>query len=113
LAVFKAPFAGTVTGATFMPSGNITGHDTARRDLDLYKGTAAGSLSANGATLDFMAGVDASAQEEIAFNLNATLSTRQLNAGDYLHFKSDAVGAGVADPGGLIVVEFTRDPDAD
>lgn len=109
VAIFKAPFAGYVTGATFMSSGDITVHATARRDLKLYRGTPTGSLGNNGWQIQFLAGINAEPQHEMAFSeVNADIH-RYMEEGDYLHLHSDAVGAGVADPGGLIIVELTRD----
>jgi hypothetical protein len=110
LSIFKAPFAGTVTAAYFMPAGAITGHATVRRDLNLIKWDALGQDSQKTvATLDFVLGVDATQQVELEFTLSSTVANLDLAETDYLHLHSDAVGGGVADPGGLIIVEFTRD----
>jgi hypothetical protein len=109
LTIFKAPFAGYYTAATFMSNGDITGHATVRRDLKLYRGSPDGMLGNNGLQIQFLAGVNAEPQHEIAFSeVNADLH-RYMEEGDYCHLHSDAVGGGVADPGGLIIVEFTRD----
>lgn len=108
LAIFRAPFDGVVTAGKFMPSGNITGNDTNRRDLDLVRWNAAGVGGNTVAKIDFISGVDAEAQSEIDFTLQGDIDNQTIAEGEYLHLVSDAVASGVADPGGLIVVTFER-----
>jgi hypothetical protein len=113
LSVFKAPFAGTITAAYFLPAVAVTGHDNNRRDIELYRGTPAGSFGGVAANIDFTASNGAFAHTEKAFTLSSTAANLALSEGDYVLFKSDTNGTGAADVIGLVVVDVTRDPDAD
>jgi hypothetical protein len=92
------PFAGTVTGVSYVPTAAITGADTNTRQVQILNGATVV------ATLQFDAGEDAAANAEKAITLSGTAADLVVAAGDILQWDSNAVGSGLADPGGLVEV---------
>ena len=105
----KAPFAGTVTGVGYIPNAAITGADTDSRRIAVTNRGQAGAGTAEIAALGFDTGINAVAFDEKALTLNATPANLVVAAGDVLTVDSATLGTGLADPGGVIVVEITRD----
>lgn len=109
LSIFKAPVAGSMTAVYFMPAFAVTGHDTDRRDIEIYRASPTGTFGGRAAHHDFTAAAGAFAHHQVTLALSATPADLALSAGDYALFKSDTNGAGAADVIGLVVIEFTPD----
>lgn len=104
----EAPYAATVTGVTYSPDAAITGANTNTRRVALINRGAAGAGTTVVAELQFDSGVNGVAGDEKTITLSATAANLVLVAGDILAWFSDAVGTGLADPGGLVQVELSR-----
>lgn len=104
----EAPFAGTVTAVSYTPDADITGAATNYRRLALINRGASGAGSTVVAELSFVGGVNATAGDELTIPLSGTAANLVVAAGDVLAWFSDAVGTGLADPGGLVQVAVTR-----
>lgn len=109
ITVAEAPFASTVTGVTWTPPANVTGDNTESRHLALVNKGLDGNGATVVATLDFDTGVNAADFDEKAFVLSVVPGATTVVEGAILAVTSTHEGAtGLADPGGLIEVEFTR-----
>lgn len=104
----EVPFAGAVSGVTYTPQAAITGVNTNTRQIRLVNRGQDGSGSTVVASLQFDSGVNAPAYDERALNLSGVAGALNVNAGDILAWESNAVGTGLADPGGLAQIEFNR-----
>lgn len=106
----KAPFTGTVSAVEYVPRSTLTGADTDSRTLNLYNRGAAGAGTTLVATRAFANGTNATAYDATTITLSATASYLDVTDGDELVLQSLHVGqTGLADPGGAIRVQFTRD----
>lgn len=106
-----APFAGTVAGVTYTPEGAVTGAASpASRTLSLVNHGQAGAGTTVVATLALVAGVNLVAYDGKAIPLSGVAGATTVAAGDVLEWRSVAVtsGTGLADPGGLVVVDIAR-----
>lgn len=108
VAVFVAPFDCVVTAVTYVANAAITGANTNTRALRLRNKGLTGAGSTVVAELQFDSGVNAVAYDEKAIPLSGTPANLNLAAGDVLALFSDAVGTGLADPGGLLRVSVGR-----
>lgn len=106
--VGACPVAGTVTSATYTPEAAITGAATNHRAIRVRNRGAAGSGTTVVAELAFDNGVNAAAFDEKALTLSATAANLEVAEGDVLEVFSDAVGTGLADPGGTVKVTISR-----
>lgn len=107
--VGEAPFAATVTRVGYVPTSTITGANTESRTLQLFNRGQDGSGTVKVAELAMVSGVNAPADDEKAITVITAASANVVAAGDVLEWKSLHVGStGLADPGGLAIVEFTR-----
>ena len=61
------------------------------------------------AFLQYNSGVNGVAFDAKTITLHATEANRDVAAGDVLTFDSTAPGTGIADPGGMVIVEITKD----
>lgn len=104
----EAPFAATVTAAAYIPSATITGAATNNRTVSIVNRGQDGTGSTVVATLSFGSGTNANAEDETQLTLSGTAANLQLAAGDVLAFQSTHVGTGIADPGGVAKVAFSR-----
>lgn len=104
--VAQAPFAGTVTAATYVPDGAVTGAASpASRTLAIVNETQ--SLTV--ASLPLVGGTNLTAEGATALPLSGTPANLVVAAGDVLAFTSTHVGGtGLADPGGLVEVTISR-----
>jgi hypothetical protein len=107
-AVCRAPFAGTVTAVTYVPDATITGAATNNRTLSLRNKGQAGVGTTVVASLNFANGTNATGYDETALTLSVVADATLVAAGDVLALQSLHVGTGIADPGGLAVVTFSR-----
>lgn len=107
--VGEAPFAGTVTGVSYIPEAAITGNTTESRTLTLVNKGAAGAGTTVVATLAFITSVNGVAFDEKAFTLSVVAGATTVAEGDVLALVSTHVGStGLADPGGEVQVEVSR-----
>ena len=105
----EAPFAGTVTGASYTPEANITGNNTESRTYTLVNKGADGNGTTVVATRAMTTGVNATDFNEDALTLSVVAGATTVAEGDILAFVSTSVGAtGLADPGGMVAVEISR-----
>lgn len=104
----KAPFAGTVTAVRFISVAAITGANTDTRKHNVINKGAAGSGTTSIAALQYNSGVNAVAFDEKTVTLSATAADKVVAADDVIAVFSDAIGNGLADPGGHWEVEITR-----
>lgn len=111
--VGRAPFAGTVTAVRYMPDTDLTGADTESRTLQVHNRGADGDGTTKGAETAFEDGVNAAQYDEAAITVITAGGADVVAEGDVLTFTSLHVGStGLADPGGAVEVDVTRDPDA-
>ena len=95
-------YRATVQSVSYIPAGNVTGVSGDNRTLTVTNhGTGASTVSV--ASLPLVSGSD------LADNVAATItlasgSARDVEVGDVLGFASTKQSAGVADPGGLVIV---------
>lgn len=101
---FIVPRAGTVTAVTYTTVTAITGAATNKRDVSLINKGQAGAGSTVIATLSFDTGINTVAYDEKPITLSGTPANLVVAAGDVLQWLSDAIGTGIADPGGLVAV---------
>lgn len=104
----EAPFAGTVTSVTYTPDADITGANTNTRRVALINRGANGAGATVVAELQFNAGTNAVGGDELTIPLSGTPANRNVAEGDMLAWFSDAVGTGLADPGGLAQIAIAR-----
>ncbi len=106
---FRAPFVGVVASVKYIPKAAITGADTNTRKVTLYNRGQDGSGSTVVAQLQYNSGVNAVKWDENSVTLSGTSANLNVAEGDILTWNSLHVGTGLADPGGCVVVEFSRD----
>lgn len=106
--IAEAPFDGTVSAVTYAPVSAITGANTNTRLVQLVNKGQSGSGTTVVASLQFDSGVNAAASDEKAITLSAVAGATTVVAGDVLAWVSTHVGTGIADPGGMVDVTFTR-----
>lgn len=107
--VGEAPFAATVTRVGYVPATTITGANTDSRTLQLFNRGQDGLGAVKVAELAMVSGVNAPADDEKTITVITAASANVVAAGDVLEWKSLHIGGtGLADPGGLAIVEFTR-----
>lgn len=104
----EAPFAATVTGASFTPEANVTGDNTNTRTLTIVNKGADGNGTTVAATLALATGVNLTDFNEQAFTLSVVEGATTIAAGDILAVVEAVAGSGLANPGGLVQVELTR-----
>jgi hypothetical protein len=101
--------AGTVSAVNYVPSTVLTGANTESRTIVLVNKGQAGAGTTVVATKAFTSGVNAPADDVTAITLSATPANLVVADGDVLVWQSNHVGAtGLADPGGLGLVEVSR-----
>lgn len=103
----KAPFAGTVTAASYTASADITGHASNNRTFSVINKGQAGAGTASVASVTSNASNSFTGYDEKALTLSATAANLVVAAGDVLMFNSDANASGVADPGGVVAVTIS------
>ena len=106
--VARAPFDGAVTAVRFTADAAITGVNTNTRAFSLINKGQAGAGTTVMATLAMNAGVNAVAGDELTIPLSGVAGAVDTVAGDILAWFSDASGTGIADPGGLLSIDFGR-----
>jgi hypothetical protein len=104
----EAPFDGVISAVGFIPNAAITGAASNSRRVAVTNRGSAGLGTNEAALLDFVSGVNGVKWDRKTITLHATAANKVVAAGDVLTFDSTAPGTGLADPGGLVVVEITR-----
>lgn len=99
---------GHVAGVTYIPEAAITGAATHHRKVSVINKGRDGLGTAVVAELAFALGVDAVAFDEKALALSVSGEALNVAAGDVLVFKTEAVGNGMVDPGGLVKIGLAR-----
>lgn len=95
-------YSATVQSVTYIPAGDVTGASGDNRTLTVINhGTGAGSVSV--ASLPLTSGNNLSDNVAATITL-ASGSARNVEVGDVLGYASTKQSAGVADPGGLLIV---------
>lgn len=107
-AILEAPFAGTVTAVSYTPVANITGDSTNSRTLTLVNKGTDGNGTTVVATLAYTTGVNATDFNEDALTLSAVEGATTVAEGAILAWVSTHVASGLADPGGLVQIDFSR-----
>ena len=104
----QAPYAATVTSVVYIPEDSVTGLalESAARTFTVYnRGTGAGTVSV--ATKTCSSGTNLS--QYTAFELTlGTAANLVLASGDVLEVESLHITTGVLDPGGKIIVTYSR-----
>lgn len=103
-----APFAGRIVSAEYIPNATIVGADTDTRIHRVYNRKDDNTGSVIMASLQFDEGEDAPAKIAKALTLSATAAHLLVEAGDVLEYNSAAVGDGIADGGGKVIVKLAR-----
>lgn len=103
----KMPFAGTIT-ASYIPNAAITGQNTNTRRIAIENRAQDGLGAVEMAALQFNSGVNGVAFDEKPLTTSVVAGAATGAAGDVLVFNSTTPGTGLADPGGLVIVEITR-----
>lgn len=106
--VVRAPFDGAITAVSVIAAASIAGANTNTRKLALVNKGQNGAGATEIAALQFNSGTNATAHDETALTLSGTAASRNVAEGDVLVLASTAVGTGLADPGGLLLVTFGR-----
>lgn len=106
----ESPIAGIVSGVSFTPLANVTGANTETRTLTLINKGSDGNGTTVLATLALTSGVNLSDFDEKDLTLSAVDGALDVAAGDVLAWTSVHSGStGLADPGGRVKVEISRD----
>jgi hypothetical protein len=106
--IVVAEYNGTVTAVTYTPDTTITGAATNNRTVQLVNKGQTGAGSTVIASLNFASGTNATGGDEKTIPLSGTPANLIVAAGDVLEWQSNAVGTGIADPGGLVKVTIDR-----
>jgi hypothetical protein len=102
-----APKSGSVQSVSYNPVSRITGQDTNSRTLTLVnRGTPSNPKYTPIATLPLTAGVVLEPQQANTIPLTSQVTFAQ---GDVIDWDSDAVGSGIADPGGVVSADVRLD----
>lgn len=104
-ALFRAPFACTVTAVEWTPSSNVTGDDTNYFTLTIYNRTT-GAGSTVVAQLAFVTGVNATANTPKTITLSGTAANLNLAADDVITASKVHTASGLACPTGSVRVSF-------
>lgn len=110
VSIAEAPFAGTLTAASYIPEANITGADSpASRTYSIINKGTDGNGTTVMATLAMTNGVNATDFNEIDLTLSAVEGATAFVVGDVIAWSTAAVGGtGLVDPGGTVKITLTR-----
>lgn len=97
----------TVSSISFIPMGSVTGAATNNRAYNVYNRSATGGTTLVG-SLTLGSGTNLTDNVARALTLSSTSANLLLTAGQVLEWESIANGSGLADPGGVVVVNTTR-----
>lgn len=100
---------GVVTAVRYLANAAYTGAATNYRSFQVRNKGQAGTGTTVVAQLDGINAVNLAAFDEAAITLSGTAANLVVNDGDVLSSYSLHVGTGLADPGGKLIIEYTRD----
>jgi hypothetical protein len=104
----RAPFAGTLSSATYIPSGSIAApaSGTGRQYTVFNRTTGAGTVNMAARAVTSNVGMT----DNVAFDLTVSATTASLvvASGDVLEFVSTALTSNAVDPGGRVIVTISR-----
>lgn len=105
----RAPYACTVTAVAYIPEDSVTGLTlaTAARTLTVFNRGTGGSSTTSVATRTVSSGTDLTNCLPFSLTLG-TAANLVLASGDVLELESLAITTGVLDPGGKILVTYSR-----
>lgn len=106
--VDAAEEAETVTLVQYIPHATQNGADTNSRTLTLFRRGSDGTGTTVVATLPLTNGVNLVDNVAKTIPLSGTAANLLLAAGEVMEFSSAAVGTGIADPGGRVIVTTAR-----
>lgn len=99
---------GQVIAAEFIPNANINGVNTNTRRHRVVNRALDGTGTTVVAELQYNAGTNATGGDKRALTLQAPANL-EVDAGHVLALESAAIGTGLADPGGVVVVTYERE----
>lgn len=106
----ECPIAGNVSGISYTPLANVTGANTETRTLTFINKGSDGNGTTVLATLALTSGVNMTDFNETDLTLSAVAGALAVAQGDVIAVTSVHSGStGLADPGGRVKVEITRD----
>lgn len=100
---------GTLASVTYTPDAGYTGANTNYRSFQVREKGAAGAGTTVMAQLDGVLATNLTAYAATTVPLSGTPANLAITHGDVIAYNSVAVGTGLADPGGLLTIRFTRD----
>ena len=106
--VANPDFVGSITSVTYVPDTAITGVNANTRKVALVNKGQTGAGSTEMASLQYNSGTNGVAFDEQALALSGTPANLDFAANDILAWVSTAVGTGLADPGGTVIIEYSR-----
>lgn len=100
---------GLVNQVEFIPNWTTGGQNTHTRTLTLINGGSGGTATTVLASMTLTSGINLTRGVAVTMGL-ATAANRNVAVGDVLRWESVHVSNGMADPGGLVVVQQTFTP---
>jgi hypothetical protein len=97
--------AGAVVSVDYVPGWSLSGANTNNRTLRLVNRGPSGAGSTVIATLALASGVNLTAY--VAKAITVTAANAAVALGDVLEWQSVHAGTGLADPGGLVIVQMS------
>ena len=101
----RSRYTGVVTSVEYIPTGDVTGVSGDNRTLTVVNHGGSGSGTVEVATLPLTSGADLEDNVPREITL-ATGVARYVEVGDVLAWTSTHQSAGVADPGGQVIVQM-------
>jgi hypothetical protein len=100
---------GTVNQVEFIPNWTTAGANTHTRTLTLINGGSGGTATTTLAAMTLTSGINLTRGVAVTMSLGSS-ALRAVAIGDILRWESVHVSNGVADPGGLVIVQQTFNP---
>ena len=107
-AIAKVPFNGTVSRVAVIPNATLTGANTNTRKHEIINKALNGAGTDVVASLQYDAGISLAAFDEKTLTNSATAANLDVDAGEVLAIVSSVVGTGLADGGGIVIIELAR-----
>lgn len=104
----EAPFAGVVTRVAYIAAAAVTGANTNTRTLQATNRGAAGAGTTAIAAYALTSGNNLAASDAKEFTLSGTPANLVVAKGDVISFDSTHAASGLADTGGVAIIEITR-----
>lgn len=105
--IMVAPDAIVVTAVRWTPAAAVTGNNTNYFSLALQnRGSAGTGTTAVTSTKDYTTGVDSVAYDSESLTLSGTAANTYAAAGDVLALTRTVAASGLAQPDGLVEIEY-------